>query len=195
MVQLVRCPPWNMKIFQSTENSRRNTSCMYEVFLRQLFVRFFGPTGDAGRRLTFVGSDCELQDAPMISAIGVCGGSICTIQCCFRVKTPFFGSLPVTPGFWRELNLRTQMCSESPGCELQDTPIISAIEAHGGSLCSIQSRLRIKTPFFGSPPVTPGFGRELNLRDPRVLKKPGPRAARCTNDQLHRSMWGAYMPD
>jgi len=109
----------------------------------------------------------------MISAIGVCGGSICPIQCCFTVKTTFFGSPPVTPDFWRELNLRTHMCSESPGCELQDAPMISAIEAHRGSLCSIQLRLRIKTPFFDSPPVTPGFWRELNLWTHVCSESPG----------------------
>jgi len=31
--------------------------------------------------------------------------------------------------------------------------------------------------------------------DPHVLRKPGTRAARCANDQLHQSMWGAYMSD
>jgi len=31
--------------------------------------------------------------------------------------------------------------------------------------------------------------------DPHMLRKPGPQAARCTNDQLHQSTWGAYMPD
>jgi len=117
--------------------------------------------------------DCELQDAQMISAIGVCVGSICPIQWCSRVETPFFGSPPVTPGFWREFNLRTHVCSESPGCELQDAQMISAIGAHGGSLYSIQSRLRIKTPFFGSPPVTPGFWREFNLWTYACSESPG----------------------
>ena len=28
-----------------------------------------------------------------------------------------------------------------------------------------------------------------------MLGKPGLRAAKCTNDQRHRSMWGEYMPD
>jgi len=31
--------------------------------------------------------------------------------------------------------------------------------------------------------------------DPHMLRKPGPRAARCTNDQFHRSTLEAYMPD
>ena len=31
--------------------------------------------------------------------------------------------------------------------------------------------------------------------DPRVLRKPGLQAARCTNDQRHQRIWGEYMPD
>ena len=48
---------------------------------------------------------------------------------------------------------------------------------------------------FRLPTSHTGFWRELNLRDPLCSESPGTRAARCTNDQLHRSMWGAYMPD
>jgi len=84
----------------------------------------------------------------MISAIRGCGGSICPIRSRLRVKTPFFGSPPVKPGFWRELYLWTHMCSEGPGCELQDAPMISAIGACGGSICPIQCCLRVKTPHF-----------------------------------------------
>jgi len=48
---------------------------------------------------------------------------------------------------------------------------------------------------FRLPPSHTGFLAGIEAVNPHVLRKPGPRAARCTNDQLHRSMWGAYMPD
>jgi len=91
---------------------------------------------------------CELQDAQMISAIGADGGSLCSIQSRLRTKTPFFGSPPVTPGFRRELNLWTHICSESSGCELQDTPMISSIGARVERICPILCSLRVKTPHF-----------------------------------------------
>jgi len=33
----------------------------------------------------------------------------------------------------------------------------------GGSICSMRSRFRVKTPCFSNPQVTPGFGREFDL--------------------------------
>ena len=39
------------------------------------------------------------------------------------------------------------------------------------------------------------FWAEIEPADPRMLRKPGPRASRCTNDQRHQSTWGKYMPD
>ena len=121
--------------------------------------------------------------------------SICSTQSRLRAKSPCLRTPPGIPGFWRELNLWTHVCSESPDCELQDTPMIGAIGACGGSICTIQCCLRVKTPFFGSPPVTPGFLAEIEPVDPRMLGKPRLQAARCANDQRHRSMWGEYMPD
>jgi len=48
---------------------------------------------------------------------------------------------------------------------------------------------------FRRPTSHTGFLAGIRPVDPHVLRKPGPRAARCTNDQRHRSMWGAYMTD
>jgi len=116
---------------------------------------------------------CELHDAQMISAIGAHGGSLCSIQSRLRIKTPFFGSPPVTPGFGRELNLWTHVCSESPGRELQDAPMISSIGTCGRRISLIQCCLRVKTPFFGSPPVTLGFWRGLDLWTHMCSESPG----------------------
>jgi len=44
----------------------------------------------------------------------------------------------------------------------------------------------------------PGYTRILAGNwhmNPRMLGKPRLRAARCANDQRHRSPWGEYMPD
>ena len=49
---------------------------------------------------------------------------------------------------WREIGMWTHACSQSPDCELQDAPMISAIGARGESICSTQSRLRAKSPYF-----------------------------------------------
>jgi len=48
---------------------------------------------------------------------------------------------------------------------------------------------------FRLPTSHTGFLAGIELVDPHVLRKSGPRAARCTNDQPHRSTVGAYMPD
>jgi len=48
---------------------------------------------------------------------------------------------------------------------------------------------------FRLPTSHTGFLAGIEPSDPHVLRKPGLRAARCTNDQCHRSMWGEYMPD
>jgi len=48
---------------------------------------------------------------------------------------------------------------------------------------------------FRLPTSHTGFLAGIEPSDPRVLGKPGLRAARCTNDQRHPSMWGEYMPD
>jgi len=48
---------------------------------------------------------------------------------------------------------------------------------------------------FRLPTSHTGFLVGIEPADPRVLRKPGLRAARGTNDQRHRSMWGEYMPD
>jgi len=115
---------------------------------------------------------CELQDAPMISAIGACGGNICPIRSRLRVKTLFFGSPPVTLGFWWEFNLRTHMCSESPGCELRDAPMISAIGGCGGSICPIQCCLRVKTPHFDGLVRTPLTGPRISMTTHICLESP-----------------------
>ena len=48
---------------------------------------------------------------------------------------------------------------------------------------------------FRLPTSHTGFLVGIEPADPHVLKKPGLRAARCTNDQRHQSMWGEYIPD
>jgi len=48
---------------------------------------------------------------------------------------------------------------------------------------------------FGPPTSHTGILAGIEPADPRVLRKHGLRAARCTNDQRHLSMWGEYMPD
>ena len=48
----------------------------------------------------------------------------------------------------------------SPGCKLQDKPMINAIGAYWGCVCLIQSRLGVKTPFFSHPLITLGFVQE-----------------------------------
>jgi len=92
--------------------------------------------------------DCELQDAPIISAIGARGESIWSTQSRSRAKSPCLRTPPGILEFLREIGLWTHACSESPDCELQDAPIISAIGARGESKCSTQSRLRAKSPHF-----------------------------------------------
>jgi len=49
---------------------------------------------------------------------------------------------------WREIGMWTHACSQSPDCELQDAPMISAIGARGESIYSTQSRVRAKSPHF-----------------------------------------------
>ena len=115
---------------------------------------------------------CELQDAQMISAIGAHGGSLCSIQSRSRIKTPFPGSPPVTPGFWRESNLWTHMCSESPGRELQDAPLISSIGACGGRICPIQCCLRDKTPHFDGLVRAPLTGPSISMATHTCLESP-----------------------
>ena len=48
---------------------------------------------------------------------------------------------------------------------------------------------------FRLPTSHTGFLAGIEPVDPRVLGKPGPRAARCANDQRHRSTWGESMID
>jgi len=48
---------------------------------------------------------------------------------------------------------------------------------------------------FRLPTSHTGVLAGIELVDPHVLRKSELRAARCTNDQPHRSTWGAYMPD
>jgi len=108
----------------------------------------------------------------MISAIRVHGGSLSSIRSRLRVKTPFFGSPPVTPEFWRELNLRTHMCSESPSRELQDAPMISAIGACGGRTWPIQWCLRVKTPHFDGLVCTPLTGPRISMATHTCLESP-----------------------
>jgi len=115
---------------------------------------------------------CELQDAQMISAIGAHGGSLCSIQSRLRIKTPFFGSPPVTPGFWRESNLWTQICSESPGHKLPDAPMISSIRARGGRICPIQCCLRVKTPHFDGLVRAPLTGPRIGMATHICLESP-----------------------
>jgi len=47
---------------------------------------------------------------------------------------------------------------------------------------------------FRLPTSHTGFSAGIEPVDPHMLRKPGPRAARCTNDQFHRSTWVACMP-
>ena len=53
--------------------------------------------------------------------------------------------------------------SESPDCELQDAPMISAIRARGKSICWTQSRVRAKSPCLRTPPGIPEFWREIGM--------------------------------
>ena len=48
---------------------------------------------------------------------------------------------------------------------------------------------------FRLPTSHTGFLAGIRPVDPHVLRKPGPRAARCTNDQRHGSTWGESMLD
>jgi len=77
------------------------------------------------------------EDVQMISAIGTHGGSLDSIQSRLRIKTR--DSSPVTPCFWRELNMWTHVYSESPDHELQDAPMICSIGGCGGRIFPIQT--------------------------------------------------------
>jgi len=48
---------------------------------------------------------------------------------------------------------------------------------------------------FRLPTSHTGVLTEIEPADPHMLRKPGPQAARCTNDKLHQSTWEEYMPD
>ena len=48
---------------------------------------------------------------------------------------------------------------------------------------------------FRLPTSHTGFLAGIRTVDPHVLRKPGLRAARCTNNQRHRSPWEEYMLD
>jgi len=48
---------------------------------------------------------------------------------------------------------------------------------------------------FRLPTSHTGVLTEIEPVDPHMLRKPGPQAARCTNDKLHQSTWEEYMPD
>jgi len=77
--------------------------------------------------------DCELQDAPMISAIGAYGGSICPIQCCLRVKTPHFDGLVRAPLTGPRINMATNICLESTLYFVSENTIKSGIRLILGS--------------------------------------------------------------
>jgi len=66
-------------------------------------------------------------------------------------------------GFLAGMNLRTHMCSESPGCKLQDAPMISAIRGYGGSICPIQFCFRVKTPHFDGLVRAPLPGPRISM--------------------------------
>jgi len=62
------------------------------------------------------------------------------------------------------------------------------------SICSIRWRLKCKSPFSGTPPIAPGFGREFDICT-HVCSESLYCELQGNNNQRHRSSWGEYMPD
>ena len=99
-------------------------------------------------------SDCQLQDAPMISAIGARGESICSTQLRLRAKSPHFDGLVHVLLTGLRISTANRICPESPFHVVFENTIKSKIRFILGSLhhfwlkrcnfCGVRHLLRSK---------------------------------------------------
>jgi len=76
----------------------------------------------------------------MISSIRACGGRICPIQYCLRVKTPHFDGLVRAPLTGPRIIMATHMCLASPLHPVSENTIKSGIRFILGSLYRFWSK-------------------------------------------------------